>query len=51
VFHDADGDRPPDRFAPLSTTTQARVGTLTLVPLHTDPAQGLYVHRVEGRGS
>jgi hypothetical protein len=51
VFHDADGDRPPERFAPLSTTTPTRVGTLTLVPLHTDPAQGLYVHRVEGRGS
>jgi hypothetical protein len=51
VFHDADGDRPPERFAPLSTTTPTRVGTLTLVPIHTDPAQGLYVHRVEGRGS
>jgi hypothetical protein len=48
VFHDADGDRPVERFAPLSTTTPTRVGEVELVPLHTDPDQGLYVHRVEG---
>jgi hypothetical protein len=47
VFHDADGDRPPERFAALSTTTPTRVGAVRLVPLHTDPAEGLYVHRVE----
>jgi hypothetical protein len=51
VFHDADGDRPTDRFAPLSTTTRTRVGTVELVPLRTDPARGLYVHRVEEQGS
>jgi hypothetical protein len=46
VFHDADGDRPPERFAPLSVTTATRVGTVTLEPLRTDPGRGLYVHRV-----
>jgi hypothetical protein len=46
VFHDADGDRPTDRFAALSTTTPTRVGTIQLVPLRTDAGQGLYVHRV-----
>jgi hypothetical protein len=46
VFHDADGDRPPERFAPLSVTTPATVGTVELEPLRTDPGRGLYVHRV-----
>jgi hypothetical protein len=46
VFHDADGDRPPERFAPLSTTVPTRVGRVELVPLRTDPGRGLYVHRV-----
>jgi hypothetical protein len=46
VFHDADGDRPPEQFAPLSVTTPTTVGTLTLEPLRTDPGRGLYVHRV-----
>jgi hypothetical protein len=46
VFHDADGDRPPERFAPLSTTTPTRVGSVRLVPLRADPRVGLYVHRV-----
>jgi hypothetical protein len=50
VFHDADGDRPVRRFAPLSTTTPTRVGQVRLVPLRTDPARGLYVHRVEESG-
>ena len=50
VFHDADGDRPVERFAPLSTTVPSRVGQVELVPLHTDPERGLYVHRVEGLG-
>jgi len=48
VFHDADGDRPGERFAPLSTTTATRVGDVDLVPLRTDPGRGLYVHRVVG---
>ena len=48
VFHDADGDRPTERFAPLSTTVPTRVGDLQLVPLRTDPGRGLYVHRVAG---
>jgi hypothetical protein len=51
VFHDADGDRPPERFAVLSTTTPIRVGSVRLLPLRTDPAEGLYVHRVEGSGA
>jgi hypothetical protein len=51
VFHDADGDRPPERFAPLSTTTPTRVGNLEVVPLRTDRERGLYVHRVEEAGS
>jgi hypothetical protein len=50
VFHDADGDRPVERFAPLSTTVPSRVGQLELVPLRTDPERGLYVHRVDGSG-
>jgi hypothetical protein len=50
VFHDADGDRPTERFAPLSTTTRTRVGEVELVPFRTDPERGLYVHRVEGPG-
>jgi hypothetical protein len=50
VFHDADGDQPARRFAPLSTTTPTRVGEVSLVPLRTDPERGLYVHRVEGPG-
>ena len=50
AFHDADGDRPPERFAPLSTTVPTRVGEVELIPLRTDPGRGLYVHRVEGPG-
>jgi hypothetical protein len=50
VFHDADGDRPVERFAPLSTTVPSRVGEVQVVPLRTDPQRGLYVHRVEGSG-
>jgi hypothetical protein len=51
VFHDADGDRPAERFAPLSATTPTTVGTVELVPLRTDPGRGLYVHRVgDARG-
>jgi hypothetical protein len=51
VFHDADGDRPPERFAPLSVTTPTTVGTVELEPLRTDPGRGLYVHRVREAGS
>jgi hypothetical protein len=52
VFHDADGDRPTERFAPLSTAVPSRVGEVELVPLRADAERGLYVHRVaEGRGS
>jgi hypothetical protein len=51
VFHDADGDRPPERFAPLSVTTPTTVGTVALEPLRTDPGRGLYVHRVRVAGS
>jgi hypothetical protein len=50
VFHDADGDRPPERFGRLSTTVPVRVGGVELVPVRTDPGRGLYVHRVEERG-
>jgi hypothetical protein len=50
VFHDADGDRPVERFAPLATTVPSRVGQVELVPLRTDPERGLFVHRVEGSG-
>jgi hypothetical protein len=46
VFHDADGDRPGGRFAPLSVTHPSRVGRVELVPLGADPHRGLYVHRV-----
>ncbi len=47
VFHDADADRPPAVFAPLSVTTPTRVGDHRLVPLRVDPARGLYVLQVE----
>ena len=50
VFHDADGDRPTERFAPLSVTVPRRVGKVELVPLRTNPGRGLYVHRVEEPG-
>jgi hypothetical protein len=50
VFHDADGDRPAKRFAPLTTTGPTRVGEVELVPLRTDPEAGLYVFRVEEPG-
>ena len=50
VFHDADGDRPSERFVPLSTTVPVRIGELGLKPLRTDPERGMYVHRVEGAG-
>jgi hypothetical protein len=50
VFHDADGDRPTERFAPLSVTVPRRVGKVELVPMRTDPGRGLYVHRVEEQG-
>jgi hypothetical protein len=46
VFHDADGDRPPELFAPLSTTIETRVGSARVAPLRTEPGRGLYVHRV-----
>ncbi|HEX6678521.1 MAG TPA: hypothetical protein VF486_26320 [Actinomycetes bacterium] len=47
VYHDADGDRPAERFAPLSADTPARVGALRVVPVHADPERGLYVLAVE----
>jgi hypothetical protein len=43
VFHDQEGDRPPDRFGPLAATAPARVGNLQLSPLLVDPARGVYV--------
>jgi hypothetical protein len=46
VFHDADGDRPPERFAPLSVTSPTTVGSVEVEPLRTDPGRGLYVLRV-----
>jgi hypothetical protein len=47
VFHDADGDRPPERFAPLTTTVERRVGGVRVIPLRAEPGVGLYVLRVE----
>jgi len=47
VFHDADGDRPAERFAPLSVTQPSRVGAVTVVPLRADPGRGLYLLMVE----
>jgi hypothetical protein len=46
VFHDADGDRPRERFASLSVSRPTRLGQVDLVPIHTDPGRGLYVLRV-----
>jgi len=50
VYHDADGDRPPERFAVLSRTTPGRVGTVQLLPVLADPARGLYVLRIGPAG-
>jgi hypothetical protein len=47
VFHDADGDRPAERFAPLSVTRPARIGRLKVVPVRADPERGLFVLAVE----
>ena len=47
VYHDADGDRPPNRFAALTRATPGAVGPLRLHPIRTDPATGLYVFRIE----
>jgi hypothetical protein len=49
IFHDADGDRPTERFAPLSTTTDTWVGSLRLAPLRTDRRVGLYVLGIGNR--
>jgi hypothetical protein len=46
VYHDADGDRPPERFAALTRTTPGIVGSIKIDPVRTDPSRGLYVHRV-----
>jgi hypothetical protein len=46
VYHDADGDRPTERFTPLTRTTPGSLGSLRLTPIHTDPMTGLYIHRV-----
>ncbi len=43
VFHDDEGDRPPDRFAQLAATAPARVGDLQVTPLLVDPGRGVYV--------
>jgi hypothetical protein len=48
VYHDADGDRPVERFAPLSVDRPARIGGLQVVPVHADPGRGLYVLAVKG---
>jgi hypothetical protein len=48
VFHDADGDRPSERFAPLTIRVPKRLGGIKLEPLRTDRGRGLYVHRVVG---
>ena len=40
VFHDADGDRPTERFAPLSVTVPRRVGKVELVPSGPTPDRG-----------
>jgi hypothetical protein len=39
-------DQPGARWAPLGVTAPARLGTLRLEPLLTDPGQGLYVLQV-----
>ncbi len=48
VYHDADGDRPVERFAPLSVDRPVRIGGLQVVPVHVDPGRGLYVLAVKG---
>jgi hypothetical protein len=51
IYHDADGDRPPDRFAQLTRTTPGPVGALHVAPILTDPTAGLYVFRIDQVGS
>jgi hypothetical protein len=47
VYHDADGDRPPERFTALTRTTNGSLGPLHLEPITTNPTTGLYILRVE----
>ena len=49
VFHDADGDRPPNGSPPLDHHPDPGRG-VELTPLQTDPGRGLYVHEVAGSG-
>jgi len=46
VFHDAAGDQPAARFAPLTLTAPGRVGGLLAIPLLADPRRGVYVLRI-----
>jgi hypothetical protein len=47
VYHDADGDRPIERFTPLTRTTPGPLGPMELRPILTNPESGLYVLRVD----
>ena len=46
VFHDADGDRPFERYTELNRATAGEFGIVMLDPILVDPARGLYVHEV-----
>jgi hypothetical protein len=46
VFHDAAGDQPAARFAPLTLTAPRRLGGLLASPLLADPRRGVYVLRL-----
>jgi hypothetical protein len=46
VFHDADGDRPFERYTGLNRATAGAFGIVLLDPILVDPARGLYVLEV-----
>jgi hypothetical protein len=43
VYHDTNSDTPARKFAPLTVTGAARVGTVVVSPMLVDPARGVYV--------
>jgi hypothetical protein len=43
VFHDVNTNVPARTYAPLSVTTEARVGSVVVSPLLASPLQGIYV--------
>ena len=43
VYHDRLADQPPEAFDALEVDTPTRVGSMTLVPLRSDPSTGVWI--------